>query len=93
MFGGSNRLGIIGFNQIVVTLTIQAVTEARLDGNFQPGFRKDLRLALEAGREQAVPLFATANVAELMNAMIAQGMGDLDHSGLAALYARLGGLD
>ncbi|MEF2278478.1 2-hydroxy-3-oxopropionate reductase [Deinococcus sp. YIM 134068] len=69
-----------------------------LDGNFQPGFRihlhrKDLRLALEAGREQAVPLPATANVAELMNSMIAQGMGDLDHSGLAKLYARLSGLD
>ncbi|UQN08177.1 2-hydroxy-3-oxopropionate reductase [Deinococcus sp. QL22] len=69
-----------------------------LDGNFTPGFRinlhrKDLRLALEAGREQAVPLFATANAAELMNTMIAQGMGDLDHSGLAALYAQLAGLD
>ncbi|MBI0446852.1 2-hydroxy-3-oxopropionate reductase [Deinococcus sp. DB0503] len=69
-----------------------------LDGNFQAGFRihlhrKDLRLALEAGREQAVPLPATANVAELMNAMIAQGLGDLDHSGLAALYAKLAGLD
>lgn len=69
-----------------------------LDGNFQPGFRinlhrKDLRLALEAGREQAVPLFATATAAELMNAMIAQGMGDLDHSGLAVLYAQLAGLD
>ncbi|EYB69123.1 2-hydroxy-3-oxopropionate reductase [Deinococcus phoenicis] len=69
-----------------------------LDGNFKPGFRihlhrKDLRLALEAGREQAVPLFATANAAELMNSMIAQGMGDLDHSGLAALYAKLSGLD
>lgn len=69
-----------------------------LDGNFEPGFRirlhrKDLRLALEAGREQAVPLFATANAAELMNSMIAQGMGDLDHSGLAKLYAQLAGLD
>ncbi|WP_216324388.1 2-hydroxy-3-oxopropionate reductase [Deinococcus aestuarii] len=69
-----------------------------LDGNFKPGFRinlhrKDLRLALEAGREQAVPLFATAGVAELMNSMIAQGMGDLDHSGLAALYGQLAGLD
>lgn len=69
-----------------------------LDGNFKPGFRinlhrKDLRLALEAGREQAVPLFATANAAELMTSMIAQDMGDLDHSGLAALYAKLAGLD
>lgn len=69
-----------------------------LDGNFKPGFRvslhrKDLRLALEAGREQAVPLPATAGVAELMNSMIAQGMGDLDHSGLARLYGQLAGLD
>lgn len=69
-----------------------------LDGNFKPGFRinlhrKDLRLALEAGREQAVPLPATAGAAELMTSMIAQGMGDLDHSGLAALYAKLAGLD
>ncbi|WP_161880992.1 2-hydroxy-3-oxopropionate reductase [Deinococcus alpinitundrae] len=69
-----------------------------LDGNFKPGFRinlhrKDLRLALEAGREQAVPLPATAGAAELMTSMIAQGMGDFDHSGLAALYARLAGLD
>ena len=69
-----------------------------LDGNFKPGFRiqlhrKDLRLALEAGREQAVPLPATAGVAELMTSMIAQNMGDLDHSGLAALYAQLAGLE
>lgn len=69
-----------------------------LDGNFQPGFRinlhrKDLRLALDAGREAAVPLFATAGAAELMNSMIAQGMGDLDHSGLAKLYAQLSGLE
>ena len=69
-----------------------------LDGNFKPGFRiqlhrKDLRLALEAGREQVVPLPATAGVAELMTSMIAQDMGDLDHSGLAALYAQLAGLE
>ena len=40
-----------------------------------------------------MPLPATANAAELMNSMIAQGMGDLDHSGLAKLYAQLAGLD
>lgn len=119
-------------NQIVVALTIQAVSEAMtlarksgvdgakvreallggfaqsrildlhgqriLDGNFKPGFRinlhrKDLRLALEAGRDAAVPLFATSTAAELMDSMIAQGMGDLDHSGLAKLYAQLSGLD
>jgi len=118
-------------NQIVVALTIQAVSEALtlakksgvdvgkvreallggfaqsrildlhgkriIEGNFQPGFRiklhrKDLRLALDAGREQGVPLFATANAAELMDALIAQGKGDLDHSGLATLYESLSGM-
>ena len=39
-----------------------------------------------------MPLFATAHAAELMNSMIAQGSGDLDHLGLAALYAKLSGL-
>ncbi|MGI8747550.1 MAG: NAD(P)-dependent oxidoreductase [Deinococcus sp.] len=68
-----------------------------LDGNFKPGFRtklhrKDLDIALEAGREQGVPLFATATAAELMDAMIARGHGDLDHSGMAAIYELLSGL-
>lgn len=68
-----------------------------IEGNFKPGFRiklhrKDLGLALDAGREQGVALFATATAAELMDALIAQGQGDLDHSGLATLYATLSGL-
>ena len=118
-------------NQIVVALTIQAVSEALtlakksgvdvgkvrdallggfaqsrildlhgkriMEGNFKPGFRiklhrKDLRLALDAGREQGVPLFATSTAAELMDALIAQGKGDLDHSGLATLYESLSGM-
>lgn len=119
-------------NQIVVGLTIQAVSEALtlakksgvdvgkvreallggfaqsrildlhgqriLDGNFKPGFRinlhrKDLRLALETGREAGVPLFATGIAANIMDAMIAQGDGDLDHSGMAKFYAEMSGLE
>ena len=119
-------------NQIVVGLTIQAVSEAMtlakksgvdaakvreallggfaqsrildlhgqriLDGNFKPGFRvslhrKDLRLALETGREAGVPLFATGVAANIMDAMIAQGDGDLDHSGMAKFYAEMSGLE
>ncbi len=69
-----------------------------LDGNFKPGFRiglhrKDLRLALETGREAGVPLFATGVAANIMDAMIAQGDGDLDHSGMAKFYAELSGLE
>jgi 2-hydroxy-3-oxopropionate reductase len=65
-----------------------------LGRNFDPGFRidlhrKDLGIALQAGREASVPLLATAQVAELLNAMIAEGSGDRDHSALATLYERL----
>jgi len=109
-------------NQIVVALTIQAVSEALklakeskvdpakvreallggfaqsrildlhgkriLEGNFQPGFklklhRKDLNIALKTGKELSVPLFSTAQVAEIMDALLAKGKGELDHSALA----------
>jgi 2-hydroxy-3-oxopropionate reductase len=115
-------------NQVVVGLTIQAVSEAlilarkagvdparvreallggfaqsrildlhgqrMLDGAFDPGFklglhRKDLGIALQLGREEHVPLFATAQAAELMDALLAQGAGDRDHSALFTLYEQL----
>jgi 2-hydroxy-3-oxopropionate reductase len=65
-----------------------------LDGNFKPGFkiklhRKDLAVALQTGRELAIPLFLTSQAAELMNALIARGHGDLDHSALALLVEEL----
>ncbi len=69
-----------------------------IDGNFKPGFRiklhrKDLRLALNAGLESGVPLFATGVAANIMDSLIARGDGDLDHSGLAKFYAELSGLE
>ncbi len=69
-----------------------------LDRNFQPGFRvrlhrKDLAIALQTGREQSLPLPATAQAADMMDALLAQGMGDLDHSALALLVEQLGGVD
>ena len=36
---------------------------------------------------------ATAQTAELMDALLAQGAGDCDHSALATLYERLSGLE
>jgi 2-hydroxy-3-oxopropionate reductase len=67
-----------------------------LDAAFDPGFRavlhrKDLGIALQTAREQGVPLLATAQVAELFNALIAGGDGDRDHSALALVYERLAG--
>jgi 2-hydroxy-3-oxopropionate reductase len=68
-----------------------------LDGNYDPGFklrlhRKDLAIALQLGREEHAPLLATAQAAELMDALLAQGDGDLDHSALATLYEQLAGI-
>lgn len=115
-------------NQIVVALTIEAVSEALvlaaqagvdpakvrqallggfaqsrildvhgqriLDRNFKPGFRtnlhfKDLGIALATGKEYKVPLPATAHAHQMMNALLASGKGDLDHSVLFTLIEEL----
>jgi 2-hydroxy-3-oxopropionate reductase len=108
-------------NQIVVALTIEAISEAlvlaskagvdpakvrqvllggfcqsrilELHGErmikreFAPGFkirlhRKDLAIALNAGKEFGVPLPVTAQVHEMLNALIVAGDGELDHSAI-----------
>jgi 2-hydroxy-3-oxopropionate reductase len=68
-----------------------------IERNFTPGFklklhRKDMNIALQAGREHAVPLYGTAQVAAHMDALIAAGKGDADHSALALLMEQLAGL-
>lgn len=67
-----------------------------LEGHFEPGFRtrlhlKDLRNALDLGRETGVTLPATAQVEQLMVAMRVAGRGDLDHSGLITVIEDLAG--
>jgi 2-hydroxy-3-oxopropionate reductase len=52
-----------------------------------------LGIALQTGRDLSLPLMSTAHVAELMNALIAQGNGNLDHSALALLLDQMGGGD
>ncbi len=108
-------------NQIVVALTIEAISEAlvlaskagvdpakvrqvllggfcqsrilELHGEriikreFAPGFkirlhRKDLAIALNAGKEFGVPLPVTALVHEMLNALMVAGEGELDHSAI-----------
>jgi len=69
-----------------------------LDSDYDPGFklrlhRKDLTNALQLGREAGVPLFATAQAAGLMDALLAQGAGDRDHAALATLYEQLSGVE
>ena len=118
-------------NQVVVALTIQAVSEAltlarksgvdagkvreallgglaqskilevhgerMLEHEFDPGFklslhRKDLAIALQAAREEGVPLLATAQAAEVMNALLVSGHGDDDHAVMASFYEELAGV-
>lgn len=61
--------------------------ESMLDHNFQPGFRinlhrKDLGIALDAGKSYDVALPVTALVNQMFTAMVNAGRGDLDHSSL-----------
>lgn len=65
-----------------------------INGNYQPGFkiklhRKDMNIALQTGRDLSVPLYGTALVAEQMDAILAQGNGELDHSALALFMEQL----
>lgn len=67
-----------------------------LQRNFAPGFkirlhRKDLAIALDTARQVGMALPATASVAELMNALIARGGADLDHSALVTVLEELAG--
>ena len=115
-------------NQIVVAVTIQAISEALLfaakagvnpakvreallggfaqsrildlhgnrilQRNFKPGarvkmHRKDLAIVLDTARELGLALPATANAAELMNAVIAHGGAELDHSAMVTALEEL----
>ena len=68
-----------------------------LDNNFAPGFkinlhRKDMNIALQTGKDLSVPLPGSALVATQMDALIAKGDGELDHSALALLLGEMSGL-
>ena len=65
-----------------------------IEGIFKPGFamklhRKDLNIATDVARALNIALPNTASTAQLMNAALAQGLGDRDHS---ALFAALKGM-
>jgi 2-hydroxy-3-oxopropionate reductase len=71
--------------------------ERMLKGNYVPGFRsklyqKDLRIANETAAASAVAIPATAVVTQLVNALIAEGQGDLDYSALGTVLLRLSGV-
>ena len=61
---------------------------------FAPGFRvdlhrKDLNIAMNAGKTSGVPLPVTALVQQLFEALSVAGRGGLDHSSLVTIYEDL----
>jgi 2-hydroxy-3-oxopropionate reductase len=66
-------------------------------GNRAPGFKaymqaKDLNIILETAREYGVPLPGTAENAQLFNAMLQMGMGELDNSAVVGVIEALAGV-
>jgi 2-hydroxy-3-oxopropionate reductase len=75
---------------LAATKVLELRNDKMLSGRFDPGFRirlhlKDLKNALELGREIGVAIPAAAQVEQFMRAMAATGRGEYDHSGLIAL--------
>jgi len=69
-----------------------------LDRDFRPGFKiahqqKDLRLALEAAEQQAVPLPGTSLVHQLFAAVEAQGLGAEGTQALIKALEKLAGVE
>lgn len=69
-----------------------------LDRNFNPGFkldlfRKDMNIVLQTAMQEKISLPGSANAAEQMNALQAQGKGDLDFISVLTLYEMLSGID
>ena len=67
---------------------LEAKSPMMMDRNFKPGFRirlhqKDLRNALSSGAEYGVPLPLTSLVQQMINGLVGDGKGDLDHSAIA----------
>ena len=63
-------------------------------GDRRPGFKarmmeKDLAIVMQTGRTYGMPLPATGLFAQLYRAMLEMGLGDLDNSGIVAVYEAL----
>ena len=65
-----------------------------LEGNYVPGFKarlhqKDMRIVLETAQALGIGLPGTAQFAQFLNALVGQGMGELDSSAVFGLQERL----
>ena len=73
---------------------MEAKSSFFLEHDFDPGFRielhhKDLGVALSAAREYGVALPVTAIVDQMLEALVAKGSGDRDHSAILTLLEDL----
>lgn len=65
--------------------------ERMIERNFEPGFklklhRKDLNISLETGKKFQVPLLCTAMVAQQMDAAMALGFAEQDHTTISKIF-------
>ncbi len=77
--------------------TLDVKPQRLFSGNRQPGFKaymqaKDLNIVLDTAREYGVPLPATAENAQLYNAMLQMGMAELDNSAIIGVIESLAGI-
>jgi 2-hydroxy-3-oxopropionate reductase len=67
-----------------------------LDGNYAPGFKtalhqKDMRIVQETAHELGLGLPGAALVAQLLNALMGRGDGELDSAAIHIAQRRLNG--
>jgi len=77
---------------------INAKAPMMVDRNFKAGFRielhyKDINNAMEAARDLDVPLQVTANLQQVLTALVIQGEGKSDHSAIAKYVEKLAGIE
>ena len=86
------RTGFAGSN------VLDAKIPTILERNFKPGFKirlhhKDLKNALETARELKVPLPMTSLMQQVLCALINEGKGEDDHSGIVNFSERLANIE
>lgn len=67
-----------------------------LDDNYAPGFKsrlhqKDMRIVQEAAQELGIALPGAAQVAQYLNALVGQGLGELDSAAVYKMQRQLSG--
>jgi 2-hydroxy-3-oxopropionate reductase len=77
---------------------LEAKVPMVLNRNFKPGFKidlhiKDLKNAIEAGRQTGSPTPFSASVLAIMEELAAAGCGQQDHSGVVQYFEKIAGVE